>query len=33
MASWLAGEQPSLALVVNVGGTAYWHEVPIDMLP
>jgi len=28
-----AGEQPSLALVVNVGGTAYWHEVPIDMLP
>ncbi len=25
------GEQPSLALVVNVGGLAYWHEVPIDL--
>jgi hypothetical protein len=26
-----AGEQPSLLLVVNVGGSAYWHEVPIHM--
>jgi hypothetical protein len=26
-----AGEQPSLVLVVNVGGTAYWHEVPIHL--
>jgi hypothetical protein len=25
------GEQPSLVLVVNVGGTAYWHEVPIHL--
>jgi hypothetical protein len=25
------GEQPSLALVVNVGGLAYWHEIPIDL--
>jgi hypothetical protein len=26
-----AGEQPSLVLVVNVGGTDYWHEVPIQL--
>src|SRR6185436_5317409 len=26
-----AGEQPSLVFVVNVGGTAYWHEVPINL--
>ncbi len=25
------GEQPSLVLVVNVGGIAYWHEVPIHL--
>jgi hypothetical protein len=25
------GEQPSLVLVVNVGGLAYWHEVPIHL--
>jgi hypothetical protein len=25
------GEQPSLVLVVNVGGTAYWHEVPLNL--
>jgi len=24
-----AGEQPSLVLVVNVGGPAYWHEIPV----
>jgi hypothetical protein len=24
-------EQPSLVLVVNVGGTAYWHEVPLNV--
>jgi hypothetical protein len=26
-----AGEQPSLVLVVNVGGPSYWHEVPINL--
>ncbi len=26
-----AGGQPSLVLVVNVLGTAYWHEVPIHL--
>jgi hypothetical protein len=25
------GEQPSLVLVINVGGLAYWHEVPIHL--
>jgi hypothetical protein len=25
------GEQPSLVLVVNVGGTSYWHEVPQNL--
>jgi hypothetical protein len=25
------GEQPSLVLVVNVGGPAYWHEVPLHL--
>ncbi len=25
------GEQASLVLVVNVGGTAYWHEVPLNL--
>jgi hypothetical protein len=25
------GEQPSLVLVVNVGGSAYWHEVPLNL--
>lgn len=25
------GEQPSLVLVVNVGGAAYWHEVPLNL--
>jgi hypothetical protein len=25
------GEQPSLFLVVNVGGPSYWHEVPIQL--
>jgi hypothetical protein len=25
------GDQPSLVLVVNVDGTAYWHEVPLNM--
>lgn len=25
------GEQPSLVLAVNVGGPAYWHEVPINL--
>jgi hypothetical protein len=28
-----AGEQPSLVLVVRVGGMDYWHEVPIQLLP
>jgi hypothetical protein len=27
------GEQPSLVLVVNVGGSAYWHEVPLHLHP
>ncbi len=26
-----SGEQPSLSLVINVGGYAYWHEVPIHL--
>ena len=26
-----SGEQPSLVLVVNVGGLSYWHEVPIHL--
>jgi hypothetical protein len=26
-----AGEQPSLVLVVNIDGLAYWHEVPLHM--
>jgi len=25
------GQQPSLVLVVNAGGTAYWHEVPMHL--
>jgi len=28
---FVAGEQPSLELVVNVGGLAYWHEIPIHL--
>jgi hypothetical protein len=28
-----AGRQPSLVFVVNVGGTDYWHEVPIQLQP
>jgi hypothetical protein len=28
-----SGEQPSLALVIQVGGSNYWHEVPIQMAP
>jgi hypothetical protein len=28
-----SGEQPSLALVIRVGGSNYWHEVPIQMAP
>jgi hypothetical protein len=27
------GQQPSLVLVVRVGGMDYWHEVPIQLLP
>lgn len=26
-----AGEQSSLILVIQVGGIAYWHEVPFHM--
>jgi hypothetical protein len=26
-----SGEQPSLVLVIEVGGIPYWHEVPIDL--
>jgi hypothetical protein len=28
-----ADEQPSLALVVSVGGQNYWHEIPIQLHP
>lgn len=28
---FVEGEQPSLVLVIYVGGTSYWHEVPIDL--
>ena len=30
---FLPGEQPSLHLVINIGGLAYWHEVPLHMRP
>ena len=28
---FVPGEEPALVLVVNVGGPAYWHEIPIHM--
>jgi hypothetical protein len=27
------GQQPSLVFVVKIGGTKYWHEVPVDLMP
>lgn len=28
---FVPGEEPALVLVVNVGGPAYWHEIPIHL--